>query len=395
MKNGYGGYSYDPSEVGSMQDLITHIYTFACDEDCLKGWILSGDHGHAYERHLSGHIPDPLPPFMAQTKDMLSSTSNPADIQFPDKTIQSQINRIAYNCVPSATHFASYNDMAYALHVVLTQHAEEIAKWVNNTRGNYQRESRSDVLKMLQVDVGRFIGGGITQDGNEYRTSNVKVVLGDFNCHPGYINDMPFSIVTMFPDIENHFIGSVYCTGNNYGRQLEQTINDFSDTNAKIYWILKSRGEDAQYIPATETSDSYVSVTRNLGMKYKSDGAPVQCQITFDYNYDKLRSKEFFLTRNGERIRMTRESDSENALRITSNEEQYKAIHEKIWNIELPLRKIINEAKYQIHMLDNATVDLFPQDTQGVVCGVPSYLGIDEQSEPNATEEPVEDFDEI
>lgn len=370
MKNSIGGYTYDMTEPLSV--LVQKIQELSYDGEFLVGMCRSSATGHAEMEHLEGRVPNTAPYYPHMENDYTAKESTPDDVHLSEATVRREISRIAHDCV-DASHFASFEAMAYSLHCALYDNAEAIAKWVNQTRmyGHKEINGKDDVIFAIDLDVGRYVGGGISREGNQYVTSSVRAVLSNFKSTPDYTNTIPFSLTTIYPNIGTDGPGSLYCTGQRFDKDITNELNHMDDCEEKLYWALRANGYDVHFMPSTYERPACVRVNVDTRMHY-TDGSPVQAVIDFRYSASdsRLSSIEYFAARNGHLIKMVRDPTSPAAQRITSNPTKYEHIHDAIWEKERDIRDVWRGVAYSYgQMTDKATVDLFPREEQGMIRG--------------------------
>ncbi len=378
MRNCYGGYTYTPEEP--LEVLVENIKRLSFDGEFLLAMCNNILKGHAVWEHLDGKAPSRAPYFPTMEKNMYLDDSLPSDVQLSDDAIESEINRIVQQGLNSS-HFQHYEDMAYALHIALYEHAEEIADWVNRTRfyGRKEINGRDDATMEVLFDMNKFVGSGITREGNQYVTSGVTVVFSNFTSSPGFDDTIPFTLTTIYPDISEKCKGSLYCTGKRFDDKIAFKVDRLPEDNAKLYWVLRAHGYDPKFIQANNNRGECIRVYDNTSVKYKSDGAPVQCRLDMRYDaYDsKLSVIEYMLRRDGTPIKMVRNPESEQARAVTTNPKMYEKIHNAIWDVERGCRdKWYRYERLYSQTIEGAAINLFPKDDKGVIFGRECYPGV-------------------
>ena len=210
----------------SLQDQIQTIAQW-CDDKRTLDEILTVGHSDVHYRGSNT-----LPKKMNIAIDTLYSHENWHDILPDDRTLVAQVVRVAEDAVP-ASHFVDKTTMLAAFSETMLACASDIAQWVSKDRGDHVCRLR------LTVDAGAFIGTGIGMDGNEYATTATTIVLSRRPTASIEAGRIPFSVVTMYPDITGrNEIGTLESTGRCYGWGLARAINT-QDIGPKMFWQLR------------------------------------------------------------------------------------------------------------------------------------------------------------
>lgn len=201
-----------------------------CDNKYILDEILTVGHSDV---HYCGS--NALPSNMNVAIDTLYSHENWRDILPDTRTLVAQVTRTAKDAIPSS-HFVDKSTMLAAFSETMLACANDIVQWVSKNKGDHACRLR------LTVDAGAFIGTGIGMDGNEYATTATTIVLSRRPTASIEAGRIPFSVVTMYPDITGrNEIGTLEATGRCYGWGLARAINA-QDVGPKMFWQLRENG---------------------------------------------------------------------------------------------------------------------------------------------------------
>lgn len=198
-----------------------------CDNKYTVDEILTVGHADVHYRGSNA-----LPRNMSTAINTLYSHENWHGMMPDDATLVTQVIRVAKDAIP-ASHFVDKSTMLAAFSETMLACAGDIAKWVSKDKGNHTCRLR------LTVDTGAFVGTGIGMDGNEYATTATTIVLSRRPTASLEVGRVPFSVVTMYPDITGrNGIGTLEATGRCYGWGVARAINT-QDVGAKMFWQLR------------------------------------------------------------------------------------------------------------------------------------------------------------
>ena len=309
-------------------------------------------------------------------------------IEISDDIVNSNIKRLAVGCVDSSC-FVSLKDALYSLRAILCERAKDIADWVFEDEKTLQKGRRRPICN-LTCDAGRFVGAGISKDGNEYVTSSVRIILGDYlgewnrlNCCDGY-NRIPFCLTTIFPDIsKENTDGSLCCTGRWFGNEIAQKINASAvemEDISKIYWKLKGKGWAAFYIRGYNSEKGQVRVLKNvLGFRYRNFKYSAILACRLGTAEGKVYPNPEFVTRDRRYINLcdidTYGPNYKELLNpsVTTNPEQYKGYYIGACKTIAEKVKVIAEDVIKSdcgNIVDNADIEiLFPRVKKSIIRG--------------------------
>lgn len=178
------------------------------------------------------------------------------NVTSPDKAIiDEEIHRVSNEIVP-ASHFLSKTIMYAACSEALFACADTINKWITHDQANHC------CRLCITANVGTFIGTGIGLDGNEYATTAVTIVLGRRDTESKHVGRIPFSVITMYPNItQNQQVGMLVATGRSYAQELAEAITT-AGVGPKMAWALRAQGVDCffdnrHYTPTTIVYGEY------------------------------------------------------------------------------------------------------------------------------------------
>ena len=188
--------------------------------------------GHA-DVHYRGS--EKLPNSMEELQNVFYQNDDYRAILPRASTLAQQTIRVANEVVP-ASHFINKSTMYAALSETILGCSADINSWINRDKSNHMCRLR------LTVDAGTFVGTGINTDGNEYATSAVTIVLGRRPTASMKAGRIPFSIITMYPNITGaQNVGTLVATGRSCVDGLVTSINN-APVGAKMYWALQNEG---------------------------------------------------------------------------------------------------------------------------------------------------------